>query len=414
MTNDIRVLTRERFLRMKDADSLAPKANRHERRAAQRHAKLLEATRIKVVGNRADSSEDKKGQTDTLRSELERVNAPAGFARTRAGLLISAVLAAELFAAGCGTAVTDDDYDADAVADVQPDAEDVVDAPDQPDVLEGTEDAGPETDADVTDIPDLTEDTEAIEDADVSDIPDITDETEALEDADAPEEAGGCVEVPLPDEIASVTGPEPFCGATQTTTTTTNVTERTGPECETTGRTSVMASKAISLSSRLSTAGLGCAKGTDIHALNGDMIIVEQQPAQVEIARKIAKGVISGGDSLGGTPGEYTVTLRELDSEYTRFEVYDTAGAYQGDIYVYYTGSDDLVVLPGFPSRAVIVYNPNLMWMTVNAAIIEVPTTIMVNGSIQIWTAGDRGEYTFSTDVVGSEFSGERWTRVAP
>lgn len=326
------------------------------------------------------------------------------------------LLAGLAIAAGCGSIVQDEpDSDAEDVAQVDDGAgEDALDVQvDQPDVLdEGTEDVEQlEADADV-DIPDLTDETEVIEEAD-ADVPDLTDEMEIIEDAYVPEtEGGGCVEVPLPDEIDRITGPEPFCGATQTTTTTTQVTERRGPECETTGRTSVMTSKAIALSSRLPTSGLVCARGTDMHSLNGDAIIVEQQPTRLEIARKIAKGVLHADESIGGTPGEYTVTLNSLRSDNAVFRVYDTAGTYQGNIYVYY--ATGYIVLPGFPSRAVIAYGPDMLWGTVGAAMIEVPTTIMDDGSIQVWTAGDRAEYTFNTNTVGSEFSGEGWTRFSP
>jgi hypothetical protein len=55
-----------------------------------------------------------------------------------------------------------------------------------------------------------------------------------------------------------------------------------------------------------------------------------------------------------------------------------------------------------------------MLWGTVRAAMIEVPTTIMDDGSIQVRTTGEGGEYVFNTDTAGSGFSGERWTRVSP
>jgi hypothetical protein len=173
-----------------------------------------------------------------------------------------------------------------------------------------------------------------------------------------------------------------------------------------------MASKAIALSAGLDTAGLACARGTDIHALDGDAIIVEQQATRLEIARKIDKQVLHADESLGGMPGEYTATLLGFYSDYAVFRVYDTAGTYLGDINAYFASG--YAVLPGLPSRAVIAYGPNMLWGTVRAAMIEVPTTIMDDGSIQVRTTGEGGEYVFNTDTAGSEFSGEGWTRVSP
>jgi len=335
------------------------------------------------------------------RQETREREGPNWFLRAaqRIGPLVAGLaltVASPAANSGCGSIVYEED-DGAVEADVEPDldadarAEDAEDVPDLTDEL--VEDVSPDLDADSEE-----------------DILDVTDEIEAIEDGDAAESEAGCVEDER-DEVDRITGPEPMCSQTQTSETNTHITERSGPECETTGTTSTVTSKTMSLSGVLDTAALDCARGADTNALNGPMIIVGLEPNRVELARKIDENVsMSVGASIGGTAGEYTFTLRSIRADNAVVEVFNLLGESQGNIYVYLSG---YAVVPGFPSRGMIAYNLSTLPPRVGLALIELPTTTMEHGTAYPWTAGDRAEFTFGMNVTGSDLLGWGWTRVA-
>lgn len=397
MTTDIRVLNTERMLRNKIAGPQEGRPNRQEKRGMEREARRLAR---KMEEHRLIHKLGRDGAPRTVQNEegakgaesnLARAADAPGFARTRAGLLISAVLAAEIVAAGCGSVVWDDDADTDIAADIDEDTpSDVGDLADVEDLAEGGEDVA---------VPDSEDaEVEAGPDADAEDVLDI----------EADGDVSECVET-VRDEPDTITGPEPMCGLTQTNTTTTRVTENRGAGCEAPGTARLMIRKEMSLSSALETTGLGCARGVDINALNEQMIVVGLEPGRIELARKIAKEILRAEESVGGTAGEYTLTLSGLRPDHAVLRVYGSTGDLLGNIYVYQNG---YVVLPGMPTRAAIIYRLNQMAGTCGVAIIALPTTILNNGDVMPWTSGDWGEFTFNTNTVGSQFFGLGWARV--
>jgi len=422
MTGDIRVLTRERLLRDKDTYSIPKKQNRSCRREmerAARNAEKMQVTRVlnasveraeeKQIASKAEKAQE--GKKDSL---VEAIGVP-GFVRTRAGLLVSAVLAAELFAAGCGAVVASDDdedvndveiengadadseLDVDVGPDLDTDAveEDVEATPDQIDEL--VDDVGPDLDTDA-----VEEDVEA-----------TPDEVETIEGGDVPDsEVGGCEEVPLPDDVVHETGPEPMCGNTQNVDTTTQVTEMRGSDCETPGIIRRMYSKIDTFSAGISTGGLSCARGVDIHALNGDMIIVSLEATRMEISRKIDENSSLGvGENLGGTAGEYRFTVHSVAPDRAVVEVYDLSDHLVSNITVYVTS---YAVVPGFATRGLIAYRPNMMTMRVGLALIELPLTTLESGMPYPWTVGDGENFTFRTNLSGTDLMGIGWTRTSP
>jgi cytoskeletal protein RodZ len=433
MTNDIRFLSRERFEVEKDLHSHAPK-NRHERRARERHAKLLEATRMRMVGKKgiADSTEKRAG---TLREEVERVEAPAGFVK-RGGLFVPIAVALELaVAVACGGIAFDEPdvdagQDADVAADVEQDAPDLEESDGQvEDVAPEAEDVEEAADADeATDVPDVAEDAppEVEEDGaeEVADVPDIEDtpdvdegEAEGTEEADATdveeaEDSG--TEADAPECTRSVTivpatstGPEPVCGSSQVVTVSTEVTRLEGsPECEAVAPVSRVVGKRVMLSPYLDVSALACARGAMTNALNGQELIVDLTPTNLNTAVTLVPcrnlgimGVLDGG------PGEYDATLQDVRS-YLVLNVTPPSGSSRF-INAYNTGVAELWT----HDRAYVAAAINEASLHGTLCYVYFPITTRTGAYAEVWTAGDYGTFTHNLLVVGPLLQGWEWVR---
>ena len=314
--------------------------------------------------------------------------------------------------AGCGGIVADTDSGADV----------------HEDDATGEAESGP--DADVPDVvpdvpevaPDVSED-EAGESADTpadvdvmdTDAPDVS-----AEDGPAEAEAdAGCVET-VRDESEVTTGPEPIRGASpetgiiQTNTVVTRFTDRVGADCEAPGPTPLMIRRRMDLSLPLDEANFGRAKGVDMESLDGQRIITELRPDGITIARKIAKGMITYGDRVGGGPSELSVVLESMRVGYAVIGVYDTDGITRlGSIDVYEVGPP--VALLTMPIRAAIVYDMQPLRATCGVAIIDASASSvlgMADGGVYPWRAGDGGDFTFTMEKSGTQLLAWEWARV--
>ncbi|MFA5411729.1 MAG: hypothetical protein WC350_00040 [Candidatus Micrarchaeia archaeon] len=301
MTNDIRVLSRERFVRMKDATSLTPKTNRYERRTlnmeARRHAKLLEASRIKIVGHKSTVSTEDKKQMGGLREEIAKADAPAGFTKTAAGLLIPIAFAFALANAKCGSATTDDqDMDTtedDAVTDVQPDETPDADVVEDtvPDEVEQTDESvGPDADADV----EAEDEGSEVEAADA----DVEGDGGEEDVVDVPDETPVCDPI-IHDETGTPEVSGTICGIGVEKTVTARITEY--PE----GCGILPATSLESVLFRVLgplPADLTCARGAEIGGLNsGVFLIVGMTPAELQMGLKLASRLhVADMDPING------------------------------------------------------------------------------------------------------------------
>jgi cytoskeletal protein RodZ len=436
MTNDIRVLARKRFEAGKDLHSSVPK-NRHERRARERHAKLLEATRMRMVGQKgiADSTEKMAG---TLREEVERVEAPAGFVK-RGGLFVPIAVALELAVAiACGGIAFDEpdvdaEQDADVAADMEPDAdvseddgaaEDVSPAEDVETPDEGTvEDAAPEEDGgveDVEDVPDAPEvedvpDTpeDVVDAPDVEEVPDVVDVPESeASDGEEAEDSGTEADAPectrsVTIEPATSTGPEPVCGSSQVVTVSTEVTRLEGsPECEAVVPVRRVVGKRVMLSPYLDVSALACARGAMTNALNGQELIVDLTPTNLNTAVTLVPcrnlgimGVLDGG------PGEYDATLQDVRA-YLVLNVTPPSGSSRF-INAYNTGVAELWT----HDRAYVAAVINEATLHGTLCYVYFPITTRTGTYSEVWTAGDYGTFTHNLLVVGPQLQGWEWVR---
>ncbi len=291
-------------------------------------------------------------------------------------------------ALSCGSAVSDDS-NADAGDDtVQVDdgEEDTPDIFEDADTLdEGTEDCGPDADAD-------------------ADVEDTTDEGGILDDAGAEEDAG-CTESRriVPERIS---GPGMICGSTQTTTTETEVVTFSGPGCETTEPIHTRVRVVVELTPPLDTSALACARASTIRALNGPETIVDLTEEGLDSAGEVNRGVdLSIGQDLDGGAEEPSLHIRNILGSEVNVRVDSSSGEVLiPGLTIYNTGHADILTLP----RAAIAWD--ITDSETSLAIIEQPTE-RTNGSIEYWTAGDRAPFDFYTNVMGDQLHGWEWVR---
>ncbi|MFA5411734.1 MAG: hypothetical protein WC350_00065 [Candidatus Micrarchaeia archaeon] len=390
MTNDIRVLSRERFVRMKDADSLAPKTNRRGRRTltieARRHAKLLEASRMRIVGQKdAHADSAKEGQEKGgLREEIAKTDAPAGYTR-RNGILVSLGLALELAAAAACGGIVEDEPDTDAATDAaEVDAEE--DAP--------TEDAQPDEsvgpDADV-------------EEADAEDegsMDEATDAPDVIEDGDA-EEGGGCEPTTYP-ETRPAEAAGFLCGIPKQKIMTIQLTEYPA-ECGIPRATS-LESIVFRVLGALP-ADLTCARGEETEGLNpGIYLIVGLTPAELQMGIKLASGV--GTHPSSSAPivrgGMYGLGPRDIIGAYVRCDLYDSTDTFLRRIDVWDTNTSAIDF-----DNAAMSWGISIPYASIG--LVRTPLFVAAHGgTVDYEGLGDEGRFEVRIRIDGAG-SDETW-----
>jgi hypothetical protein len=391
MTNDARFLSRERFVRMKDATSIAPKANGRGKHAlageARRHVKLLEATRMRIVRQKdtVSTEEDKKGQKATLRAELDRTAAPAGFAMTGAGLLVPLAVALELaLAAACGGIVADDE---DVDADVNTDAETAeVDAEDDTPTedAEQPDEVAPEVEADAED--------EGMDEA--------TDAPDAVEDGDAETDTPVCE----PSVYNETRAPEPsgsLCGISKQKIVTIQVTEYPA-ECGIPRSTSLESVLFRVLG--VLPADLTCARGEETEGLNpGIHLVVSLTPTELQMGLKLASALGTHPSSTEPTlmGGMYGIAPREINGAYVRCDLHDAVGTLLRSINAWDTNTS-----------AIDFDNAAMSWAIdfpyASIGLVRTPLFIATHGGTVYYEGlGDEGDFTvrMRIDGVGADES---------
>ncbi|MDD5096744.1 MAG: hypothetical protein PHY95_04495 [Candidatus ainarchaeum sp.] len=383
MTTDIRVLGRERFARMKDAHTSVPKGNRHEKRtltkAAQRHARLLEASRMRVAGQKdaADSAKE-EGKKRTLKEEVAEVAAPAGFTRTKAGLLVPLAVAFELALAGCGSIVFDDE-------DAETDSA-------QDDVADVQQDEGPDTDAVEDEAADVQQDEGVGPDADVED--EGTDEaTDAPDEADGDvEEDGGC-EPTVYNETRPAVPSGSVCGIAKQKIVTVQVTEGCGMP-----RSTSLESVLFRVLGPLP-ADLTCARGEETEGLNaGVYLIVSLTPTELQMGIKLASAlhvnsIGSGTARVAG--GSYGITPHDISGGRVDCDL-DYLGTFMREMGVWNTNISAIDLDNAAISWAISIPYASL-------GLIRTPLFVATNGGTADYEGlGDEGRFTVRINVDGA------------